>query len=224
MGVYFSNAASRELRVVNNSFAYTGASATGRAMQAHNANTNFTQLDYNNYYSTGQMSWFNGAVRNTIPALQASMEFGTVAHDMNSWNVNPQYISATDLHVQAGSLLASKALPLTAVTTDLDGNQRSATAPTIGADELGTGPVRLTPTVTATVYPNPFASELNLKLDNAEGNVNVVLVDMMGREVYRNQYNATSAPISIQPRVAQGVYVLQVTNNGVTTQFRVVKQ
>ena len=89
MSVYVTNALSKQLRAVNNSFAYTGATANGRALQANNAASNFIEIDYNNYYSTGQFVWFNTALRANLAALQTSREYGMAPHDMNSWSVDP---------------------------------------------------------------------------------------------------------------------------------------
>jgi hypothetical protein len=226
MSVYVTNALSKQLRVVNNSFAYTGAATNGRAMQANNAAANFIKIDNNNYFSTGEFVWFNTALRNNLQALQASQQYGMGPHDMNSISVNPMYISATDLHVSAASQLRNKGQVLAAVTTDFDGNTRSS-SPTIGADEYVTGTPRVAQEgLEAVVYPNPFRDELKVELADAEGNVSVVMVDMMGRTVYSNTFAATTGTISIQPQtqLAEGVYLLQVTNNGVISQYRVVKQ
>ena len=53
----------------------------------------------------------------------------------------------------------------------------------------------------------------------------MVIADMMGREVYSNTFSASGA-IRIVPEteIAHGVYLLQVTSNGVTSQYKVVKQ
>ncbi|MBD81104.1 MAG: hypothetical protein CL840_19455 [Crocinitomicaceae bacterium] len=52
----------------------------------------------------------------------------------NGLNINPSYISATDLHTTSIPLY-QKGTPFTGVTTDIDGETRHATTPTMGADE-----------------------------------------------------------------------------------------
>lgn len=56
--------------------------------------------------------------------------------DAHSISMDPELVSSTDLHAQSPALIGA-GTPLT-VTTDIDGNQRHATLPTIGADEFGT--------------------------------------------------------------------------------------
>jgi len=46
------------------------------------------------------------------------------------------FLTATDLHLQPTSPLASAGVPLAGVTTDIDNETRSTTAPSIGADEV----------------------------------------------------------------------------------------
>jgi uncharacterized repeat protein (TIGR01451 family) len=46
------------------------------------------------------------------------------------------FVSATDLHLQPASVLATAGVPLPGVTLDFDDEPRSATTPAIGADEL----------------------------------------------------------------------------------------
>ena len=227
VGLYVSNLLSRELTLVNNSIAYTGTSAAGRAMQAGDAFENFTAIDYNNYYSTGtNVVYFNRGWRSNLAALQASVNNGFV-HDMNSIEADPQYMSATDLHISATSPLREEAMPMASVTVDYDGNTRSTTAPAIGADEF-IAPVRLAAAteLDVQVYPNPFRDELKVDVTGMEGAVELTLVDMMGRQVYSRTYDASAGVLTLQPQVqlAQGVYLLQVGNNGSVTQIRVVKQ
>lgn len=46
------------------------------------------------------------------------------------------FLSATDLHVGVGSAVTNVGTPISGVTTDIDGDPRTAPAPEIGADEL----------------------------------------------------------------------------------------
>ena len=226
IGLYVSNLASKQISLLNNSIAYTGAGAEGRAMHANDAFENFTAIDYNNYYSTGgRFVYFNKGFRTDLAQLQASVTSGYV-HDMNSWALNPIYQSATDLHLDAGSPLDDKGTPV-AVTVDFGGQLRSTTSPTIGADELGTSlRYAVKEQVDVKVYPNPFRSELKVDVTGMEGEVELTLTDMMGRQVYSSKHNASANVLLVTPQVqlSQGVYMLQVSNNGVTSRFRVVKQ
>jgi hypothetical protein len=97
-------------------------------------NTIFASIDYNDYYSTPDLG-FIGGIRTTLANIQAG--FGS---NLSSITFAPTLMSGTDLHLFQSSLNAALAVgvPITIplVNTDIDGDSRSATAPTIGADEL----------------------------------------------------------------------------------------
>ncbi len=56
-------------------------------------------------------------------------------NETNSWQLKPPFVSSTNLHLKNSSLVGL-GVPLSAVTTDIDGQTRSLYASTIGADEL----------------------------------------------------------------------------------------
>ncbi|MEK9139301.1 MAG: hypothetical protein AAB393_19450, partial [Bacteroidota bacterium] len=57
--------------------------------------------------------------------------------DPNSFGHDPQFVSASDLHINpsARSPVSNNAVPITGITTDIDGDPRNPTTPDIGADE-----------------------------------------------------------------------------------------
>ncbi|MGI8436352.1 MAG: Calx-beta domain-containing protein [Chthoniobacterales bacterium] len=61
---------------------------------------------------------------------------GATGRDANSKAVDPLFVSAADLHLTQASTLNGMATPIAGITTDFDGETRSATAPDIGADEI----------------------------------------------------------------------------------------
>jgi N-acetyl-anhydromuramyl-L-alanine amidase AmpD len=73
------------------------------------------------------------------------------------------------------------------------------------------------------IFPNPFSSSLNVTTDN--GNVDIVLYDMLGREVI-NERNASSvnhsATINTQS-LPNGVYFVRVTGTELSYTEKVVK-
>lgn len=118
----------------NNIFVNT--SATGAAVNLATT-AGFTFLDYNNYYTSGI----------SLVYVSASLSYPTLAawkSAMPSLNVHgsskdPMFTAANDLHLQAAGPLFFGA-PL-GVTTDIDGDLRSATLPTAGADEKPVPPI-----------------------------------------------------------------------------------
>jgi len=113
-------------RFVNNNI----VSTVGQTMYV--SGTPFTTSDRNNYYtgtSSIAVNW-SGVTYTTVAALTASTMM-----DANSVSTDPSYYSATDLHA-ANPMLAVGGTPIANVTTDMDGDVRSAVSPSIGADEF----------------------------------------------------------------------------------------
>ena len=76
----------------------------------------------------------------TLPALAAYTSTlsgaGTNDNASQASTGAVPFLTATDLHLQPTSPLASAGVPLAGVTTDIDNETRSLTAPSIGADEV----------------------------------------------------------------------------------------
>ena len=60
---------------------------------------------------------------------------GTNDNASLAFNTAVPFISADDLHITCGSAVDNAGVPIAGITTDIDGNMRSATTPDIGADE-----------------------------------------------------------------------------------------
>jgi hypothetical protein len=58
--------------------------------------------------------------------------------DSQSFNADPQFVSTTNLHIQGTSPCVAAGRPAQGVTTDIDGENRSPSAPCVGADEYAT--------------------------------------------------------------------------------------
>ncbi|MEI6694849.1 MAG: GEVED domain-containing protein [Bacteroidota bacterium] len=88
------------------------------------------ECNYNNYYSTGTtFGYWNATAYNSMSSLVAAS-----LKDSNSVNVNPFFLSTTNLHTFNG-LLTGIGTNLADVTTDIDGAPRM-NPPCIGADEF----------------------------------------------------------------------------------------
>lgn len=90
----------------------------------------FSTCNYNNLRTTGPSL-----------ALLANNDLGNLAawsaatgFDVNSYSVDPDFISDTDLHA-ASQVLNDAGIPCPEVLTDIDGETRSLLTPDIGADE-----------------------------------------------------------------------------------------
>jgi hypothetical protein len=103
------------------------------------ASTAFTTIDYNDYYVSGAAGvlGYLASDRTTLAALQTG--FGG---NVNSKNIQPFFVSATDPHIDAtlSYLLDNLGTSLPNVSIDIDGDPRDPATPDIGADEFTTPP------------------------------------------------------------------------------------
>jgi hypothetical protein len=118
------------LDIRNNIFANTQtAGATRYAFYSAAANTVYSTINYNDYFSTGSVGFLGGA-RATLADWQTA-----TGQDANSKAVDPLFVSPTNLHIQPASPMISMGVAGTGITTDIDGQTRDA-VPDIGADEI----------------------------------------------------------------------------------------
>ena len=98
------------------------------------------------YYGTDVMTQGVGQGGNivgtfliTLAQLQAySMPLSAAGTNDNAsiaFNTAVPFIAADDLHITCGSAVDNAGVPIAGITTDIDGNMRSATTPDLGADE-----------------------------------------------------------------------------------------
>lgn len=158
----------------------------------------FATLDNNNYFA------------NRVAGI-GDVHFTTLAEwktatgkDQNSKNINPTFVSLTDLHLQ--SITANAELDnaganlLTVVPTDIDGQTRTAT-PDIGADEFSM-PVALDPEPasqsTALNFTNVTASGFKINWTNGPGSNRIVVI--------RSGSAVNSSPLDATAYTASTIY------------------
>ena len=120
-----------------------GNAANRYAIYSAVANALYSNLDYNVYYTNSgtYLGYLGGANRIDLTALQTAF----VGQNSNSLQVQPTFVSVTDLHLLASPSSANfpinnEGTPIALVTTDIDGAARNTYTPDPGADEfLGTG-------------------------------------------------------------------------------------
>ncbi len=113
------------LKIYNNNFSNGGV---GYGIYANN-NTSFL-ADHNNFHVLGaQLGYWNGIARTTLSDWQTA-----TGQDLNALEINPQYMSDSDLHV-SNVLLNGAGLFQALVPQDIDGESRQ-NPPDIGADEF----------------------------------------------------------------------------------------
>jgi trimeric autotransporter adhesin len=147
------------VEIKNNVFSTTqiasGGGVDARSYSIGLVSTTFVNLDSNRndffssganagFFRSGSLAGAAGTNYATLAAWQTA-----VADDANSIELDPLFVSATDLHLQATSPAINAASPIAGVTDDIDGETRSLVTPEIGADEIV--PPNTAPTITPAV-------------------------------------------------------------------------
>ena len=114
-------------------------------------------------------------------------------YDSHSAMCTPSFVGANDLHITSADGL-TVANPLSYVTTDIDGQTRSATAPCAGADEFTSGtnlpPVvanQLAP-INFTSYPQTLTFDLSNTFDDPDNNNDFIVITV---QTCPSEINAT---------------------------------
>jgi hypothetical protein len=146
-------------------------------------------------FSTGtNLAYWNGNQANLAAFQSAS---GTDAHS-NFYQVT--FVSLIDLHLAGASLgnSALRGVPFGGITTDIDGNLRSATGPYRGASEgatplsvdnngkVASNGIEIAPRVYQLLqnYPNPFNPTTELKFSvGSAGRTTIELFNVLGERV-----------------------------------------
>ncbi len=112
--------------IINNHSGNTGSSAIGLIPA-----TSVLASNYNDLFSNQNLVNFQGTLYADLASWQVTTQ------DVNSVSKSVNFVSATDLHLTGASNgdtdLAGT--PIAGITTDIDGDTRSATFPYMGADE-----------------------------------------------------------------------------------------
>lgn len=184
------------------------------------ANTVFSNINYNDYYSSGANLGFIGSARATLADIQTG--FGG---NVNSLNILPAFVSATDFHLASAgnSTLDNKATPVPEVTVDADGNARSATTPDLGGYEFVTTVLAVQDVAKKKLnyYPNPVVDFISINGVNKIKNVEVY--NTVGQRVIVENVNTEKALIDMR-KVHAGTYILKVNSEKESQSIKVIKR
>lgn len=130
--------------VRDNIFNVSGTSGGGNVWSYYTKATTFSGAiqNYNVFNCAGTVATNNTASYNGVNYATLSAWKAASGVDPNSVNTPPVFVSINDLHLVPGSNYGLNDLgtPVAGVTTDIDGDIRSATTPDMGADEFTTPP------------------------------------------------------------------------------------
>ncbi len=206
---------------VRNNILVNNQTVTGEryAIYSGAANSSFSNIDYNNYFTTGPNLGFIGSSRSNLAAVQTG--FGG---NVNSLNVAPVFASATDLHLTASNndAISDKGTALAEVTVDIDGEVRNSVTPDMGADEftavLATDDITKS---TVKIYPNPVVDFVSIKHSSKIDAVEVY--NVAGQKVGISKWNAASGTMDMR-NLAPGIYIIKVKTGNDVKAVKVIKK
>jgi len=123
--LYVNNGSLLDVR--NNILTNTGNGGTRYAVFTNNAQA-FSDIDYNDYYAA--FTGYLGMNLTSLPQWQ-----NATGRDAHSMNASPVFSNGLHLEAADNAALNNTGTPL-AVAVDIDGDNRSLTAPDMGADEF----------------------------------------------------------------------------------------
>jgi hypothetical protein len=127
------------LGIKNNIFYSSQATGNQYLINSVSDHTAITEFNSNDYYlSTSTSNIQNKLSSGTYTTLTAWKGISS-SKEQSSIVVEPKFISTVDFHLAqntTNSGIHAKGLPITGITTDIDGETRSTTTPDMGADEI----------------------------------------------------------------------------------------
>ncbi|KQT23874.1 hypothetical protein ASG22_07560 [Chryseobacterium sp. Leaf405] len=186
------------------------------------ANTVFSNIDNNDYFTTGANLAYIGSARATLANLQTG--FGG---NVNSINVSPTFVSASDFHIatSGNAALDNKGTAVAGVTVDADGVTRNATTPDLGSYEF-TAIVLGTQDLAAgknqiSFYPNPVVDFVHINYDRKIRNVEVY--NVTGQQLINETINAEKGSVNMS-RLPAGLYILKVNSDKDSQSLKIIKK
>src|SRR5665647_3720558 len=74
------------------------------------------------------------------------------------------------------------------------------------------------------LYPNPFTTTLNLRINNPDDIDRVTVFDMMGRQVETVGHSAVNSSLALGSSLKPNMYIVQITGKDWTKTFKVIKK
>lgn len=184
------------------------------------SNTVFSNINYNDYYTTGANLAFIGSARATLANLQTG--FGG---NVNSINVLPAFVSATDFNIatSGNAALDDKGTPVADVTVDFNGNTRSSATPDLGGFEFtdATLAVQDINRVKISYFPNPVTDNLNISYDSKIKDVEIY--NASGQIIKTAGINAENGIIDMK-NLPVGSYILKVNSEKDSQTVKIIKK
>ncbi|MEC5166662.1 hypothetical protein RCH18_002409 [Flavobacterium sp. PL11] len=189
------------------------------AIYSDASSTVFSNMDYNNYFSSGQnLSYYLTAAQPNLAALKTA--FGG---NIKSLNISPIFSSTADLHLTAANTsLANLGIALAEVTVDIDEEIRSTTAPNMGADEFtNTLSAKSFTNSIINFYPNPVIDYINI--NHANDIESIEIYNVLGQKIPNSTWNAASGLLDMS-NLTSGVYIVKLQSASEVQSIKVIKK
>ncbi len=202
------------LSIMNNSFAFTG-SGDGYAVY-HSDPSSLIANDYNDYHpgTSSNFVYYGSAISNLTALQNVNQPAG---NDLNSLAEDPQYVGPFDLDILDTSPLIFAGYPVPGIETDINGNPRNPTSPSIGAYEIDLdGYGSLNGYVYDTAGDEPL-SGVSVFIEDTNYNV---LTDDNGffemPYVYNGTYDVTASLFGYHEQIIEGVVIVEDETTSIT--------
>lgn len=202
--------------IQNNIFTQLAAATMPMVRVREDALSGSVQWSNNLYYKNGSAPVFLDD-NLTWEDLSFTQWQTQTQRDNNSLTANPLFDSVW--HIQNGSPCINAGIPIPDVTTDFEGQLRTA-LPDIGADELGinTG-LALPPATPAAVVQSLGGNTLAITVINPISD-NLYLYDLTGKQVLNTPIELNAGSNFVQlPQLPAGIYLLLLPKAGVKTKW-----
>jgi len=77
---------------------------------------------------------------------------------------------------------------------------------------------------TLELYPNPFTTSLNLKIDNPDDIDRITVFDMMGRQVEAIGHSAVNGSLTLGSSLNTGIYIVKIAGKSWTKTVKIIKK
>jgi len=126
---------------------------------------------------------------------------------LNSWTISEAGIYTNAAYVRLLSKFCTNAICTSTITTGLNNNEA-----TLGG-------------LVQTIYPQPAENKMTVKFYNSENNVEVILFDVSGKQLYSKQENINNGLAEVDlSGIAPGVYFLRVNSGNKTEVKKIIKE
>ena len=132
-----------------------------------------------------------------------------------SQSLTPEVVSSTGDHFSTTSAQLSWTLGEVAIDTyagssnQLTQGFHQPERPTVSLNEIENN-------ISINAYPNPFNSALNIQIDELDEQVDVIIYNAAGQEVYRDNYSGNSTKSMDLSFLDTGIYMIQFKTSSKT--------